>query len=167
MPEVLLGLLWGSLFGGVFCLVTLAIGRLNAEMLVNSYPPDIQARFGPMRPRVRRQANIAGVMLLAALLAVVIAGVLDLRARVGLGWGSTFIFLLVMFQTWNLIDLVILDWLLLITLRPRFMILPGTEGLPGYRDYRYHFRKFVRGILLTAVMAGILTPVVMAINFFS
>jgi hypothetical protein len=37
-----------------------------------------------------------------------------------------------LFQVWNLLDLLLLDWFVLMTLRPRFMILPGTEGMAGY-----------------------------------
>lgn len=161
MATVFLGLLWGLIFGGVFSAATLAIGRINAEMLLSSYPPDIRARYGSMRSEVQRQARAAGLVLMAALLGVIAGGLLHLHARAGLEWGRTFLFLLIMLQTWNLIDLLILDWLVLMTLRPRFMILPGTEGMAGYRDYRYHWGKFLRGILLITLMAAVLTPLVM------
>jgi hypothetical protein len=62
-----------------------------------------------------------------------------------------------MFQTWNLMDLLILDWFVLMTLRPSFMILPGTEGLAGYRDYRFHFQKFLKGIVSTLMLSGMVT----------
>ena len=40
----------------------------------------------------------------------------------------------------NLVDLILLDWLLFTYIQPRFVVLPGTEGLAGYRDYWFHFR---------------------------
>ena len=39
------------------------------------------------------------------------------------------------------------------------MILPGTEGMAGYKDYGFHFKAFLRGTVLcfiaSLVMAGI------------
>ena len=39
-----------------------------------------------------------------------------------------------------------LDWLLFCTVQPRMMVLPGTEGMAGYRDYRFHFIGFLKGL---------------------
>jgi hypothetical protein len=38
----------------------------------------------------------------------------------------------------HLIDLIVFDWLVFCTIQPRFAVLPGTEGMPEYRDYRFH-----------------------------
>lgn len=78
---------------------------------------------------------------------------------------NTFIIVLIMFQVWNLIDLVLPGWFLLLTLQPSFMILPGTEGMAGYRDYSFHFRKFLNGIVLSFLMSGVLTLVSLAVEW--
>lgn len=65
---------------------------------------------------------------------------------------------------WNLLDLVLLDWFLLMTLKPSFMILPGTEGMKGYRDYAFHFRKFLNGIVFTLILSGIVTVIAMGVE---
>jgi hypothetical protein len=161
------GSLWGLIFGMVFCVATLIIGRINVEMLLNDYPPDIRAKFGPMSIETRKQANFASLPLLGALIAVTITSILQLRQSVGeLTLANTLIVTIVMFQVWNLMDLILLDWFILMTLRPRFMILPGTEGLAGYRDYRFHFRKFLNGIFFTLILGGIVTAVALGIDAF-
>ena len=159
IPQLILfGSLWGLVFSAVFCAGTLLIGKFNVKMLVNDYPPDIRARSGPMSAETRRQANLASLPLLAGLLLVVIMALVQLRLAVGeLSLLNTFMVTLVMFQVWNLIDLVVLDWFILMTLRPHFMILPGTEGLAGYKDYRFHFRKFLNGLVFTTILSGIVT----------
>jgi hypothetical protein len=159
------GSLWGLIFGAVFCAATLIIGRINAAMLLNDYPPDVRAAFGPMSATLRRQAQIASLPLLTALLLVIVLALAQLRRLTGeLEWLPTFIVLVVIFQVWNLVDLLILDWFLLMTLRPRFMILPGTEGLAGYRDFGFHFRKFLAGILFTLLLAGVSTAIAMLVE---
>lgn len=159
------GSLWGLIFGAVFCAATLIIGRINAAMLLNDYPPDVRAAFGPMSATLRRQAQIASLPLLIALLLVIVLALAQFRRLTGeLEWLPTFIVLVVIFQVWNLVDLFILDWFLLMTLRPRFMILPGTEGLAGYRDFAFHFRKFLNGIFFTLLLAGVSTAIAMLVE---
>jgi hypothetical protein len=57
----------------------------------------------------------------------------------------------------NTFDLIILDWLIFCTIRPRAMVLPGTEGLTGYRDYRFHFIGFLKGLGFSLVGSLLIT----------
>lgn len=162
---ILHGILWGSILGVVFCAATLVIGWLDAAMLLNDYPPDIRAKFGAMSEETRRKANIASLPLLAAMSLVVVMGFGQLRILAGqFTFINTFIVSIVIFQMWNLIDLVILDWFLLMTLKPRFMILPGTEGLAGYRDFVFHFKKFLRGIFFTLFLSVIVAAIALLVE---
>jgi tetrahydromethanopterin S-methyltransferase subunit B len=57
-------------------------------------------------------------------------------------------------------DLLILDWLMFCTWTPQFVVLPGTEGMAGYKDYGLHFRGFLIGLLIVAVISAIVTAIV-------
>jgi len=161
-----LGVLWGTVFGMVFGIAMLIIGRVNAEMILNDYPPDIRAKYGAMSERTHKQANLASLPLLAILGLVVALGLGQLRSLYGeLTFLNTFIVSVVIFQMWNLLDLVLLDWFLLMTLKPRFMILPGTEGMPGYNDYAFHFRKFLSGIVFTLILSLIVTGIALCVEW--
>jgi hypothetical protein len=65
-----------------------------------------------------------------------------------------------MFGTFTILDCFVLDWGL-VYWQPRFVVLPGTEGLAGYRNYWFHFRGFLIGIpiilALSALVAGIVS----------
>jgi hypothetical protein len=56
----------------------------------------------------------------------------------------------------NLIDLIVVDWLIGIRLQPRMMILPGTEGLAGYDDFKFHVRGFLIGLVGTLAASPIM-----------
>ena len=162
---VQLGAVWGTVLGVVFSLAVLLIGRIEPEMLLHEYPLDIQAKYGPMRGSVRRRANWAGLVLLVALGSVVVLGLSQLRAASGeLRFLETLLVSAVLFEVWNVLDLVLLDWFLLQILRPKFMILQGTEGMAGYDDYKYHVRKFLNGIVLTAVLALVVTVIAVGVE---
>ncbi len=46
-----------------------------------------------------------------------------------------------MFWVVNLADVVVVDWLFFMTLLRGRVVLPGTEGLAGYNDYFFHFKR--------------------------
>jgi hypothetical protein len=166
MQLLQLGLVWGTVFGLVFSAAMLIIGRINAEMILNDYPPDVRAKYGPMSEATRKQANMVTLPLLATLGLVVALGLGQLRNLSGeLTFIETLIVSTVIFQMWNLLDLVLLDWFLLMTLKPKFMILPGTEGMAGYRDYWFHFRKFLNGIVFTFILALVVTVVALGVEW--
>lgn len=160
------GVTWGTVFGLVFSAAMLLIGRINAEMILNDYPPDIRAKYGPMSESTRKQAKKATLLLLAVLGLVVALGLARLRTSSGeLTFVETLVVSTVIFQVWNLLDLVLLDWFLLLTLKPKFMILRGTEGMAGYTDYKYHFRKFLNGIVVTFILALVVTVIALGVEW--
>ena len=160
-----IGLVWGSIFGVVFSVAMLIIGRINAEMILNDYPPDIRTKHGPMSDSTRKQTNKVTLPLLATLGLVLALGLGQLRNVTGeLTFVETLIVSTVIFQVWNLLDLILLDWFLLMTLKPKFMILPGTEGMAGYSDYKFHFHKFLNGIVFTFILALLVTGIALGVE---
>src|SRR5262249_50377080 len=147
LSGLLVGLLW-----------------LNPEILLNDYPPDIQEKFGPISERSKRQRFVAAVLIGAIGLAIVAASFSAVRADAGgkISFLTAFVHLFVMFSVFNVVDLLLLDWPL-VAIRPHFIVLPGTEGSPGYEDYWFHFRGFLIGIVLILIASGVMAGVVAAV----
>ncbi len=57
-------------------------------------------------------------------------------------------------------DLVILDWLIVSTITPRFVMIPGTEKA-DYQDFSHHYKAHARAavplFLLCIVLTGVVT----------
>jgi hypothetical protein len=49
------------------------------------------------------------------------------------------------FFLFNLVDLLILDWLIICTFRPRWVALPGAEHIVIAKPYLQHFKGFLIG----------------------
>ena len=64
-----------------------------------------------------------------------------------------------MFGTFNVLDCFVLDWAL-VYWQPRFMVLPGTEGMAGYTDYWFHFRGFLIGIPIVLTGSALFAAIV-------
>jgi hypothetical protein len=48
----------------------------------------------------------------------------------------------------------------LVYCQPRFVVVPGTEGMAGCRDYRFHFRGFLIGIPVVLLASALAAAVV-------
>jgi hypothetical protein len=122
-------------------------GSIAADMWVGDYPPDIKQRYGPMSPRAARLRPFVAAIFFAAVLLIPVLGLFALRAEVGsVSFVPAFAFSLVALLVFNTFDLLVLDWIFFCTVQPRAMVLPGTEGMAGYRNYRFHFVGFIKGL---------------------
>jgi hypothetical protein len=139
MPDLTPLLQHGSLYGAILSvLMVLAFvgaAYLNPEIWLPDYPPDIRERFGPMSERAKRQRRLVGMPVFLLLTGVLVLSSVRL-AQIGSEslffsvFSGTFVVLLVS----NAVDLLILDWLVFVTLRPRIVVLPGTEGAEACDD---------------------------------
>ena len=169
MPDLVLLLRHGVLYGAVLSVLMLlafaGAAYLNPEIWLPDYPPDIRERFGPMSERARRQRRLVGIPVF-----LLLSGVLVLSSVRLAQVGSESVFFSVFFGTFvvllvfNVVDLLLLDWLVFVTLKPDIVVLPGTEGAEGYGDYGFHFRAFLKGLagsfVGSIIVAGVATGII-------
>jgi hypothetical protein len=74
-----------------------------------------------------------------------------------LTYGMAFITLFGEYFLVSMFDLLVLDLWMFYTWTPPFLVLPGTEGLAGYKDYRPHLKaQLTTGNLLLAIFSAVL-----------
>ena len=150
-----------SVFLGAMVILTLA---WNREIWLHDFPPDVQAAYGPpRRPETKRQKTIAVALFFGGLLGISALSLATLAQRLGgLSFAAVFVNLLVMFMLFNLVDLVILDWLILGVLWRDLGYLPGTDrNLPGYKQiWGLAFQGFLKGSAGILVASAVLGAVV-------
>ncbi|HEV8580538.1 MAG TPA: hypothetical protein VGX68_15835 [Thermoanaerobaculia bacterium] len=163
-PVVQHALLWGLLMSAVLFAFILAVVRFNPEIMLQDYPPDIRARYGPMSERTKRQRIPVAIVSVLVLLAVVAGSFLRLPEIWGddVGFLPAFVHLYTMFTVFNVLDLLVMDWLM-VRLQPRFIVLPGTEGMAGYQSYWFHFRGFLIGLPITLAASLLFAPLAAAV----
>jgi hypothetical protein len=146
-PIIIHAVAFGLVLGVVLGALLLVVGWANAEIMLNDYPPDIKAKWGPMSERTKRQRVFVAAGFLIAIVAVVAWSLQTLPAFVAreLTFASAFVYFTTMFGTFNVFDWLVIDWGL-VYWQPRFLVLPGTEGMAGYQSYWFHFRGFLIGI---------------------
>ncbi len=154
----------GALLSVLASIFLAAVLRFNPRLLLQDYPEDIQQRVAPKTERERCWSLGVGIPFLILLGAVPFISTLTLKRQGGAGlsfpqlflnaFGVVFIF--------NLVDLLVLDWLMFCTVTPGFVVIPGTEEMQGYKDYGYHFRAFLTGTVFS-IVAGLVIGGVVAL----
>ena len=162
LPIISNALVFGVVLGSILFTTILVVVRINPETMLRDYPPDVQAEHGPMSDRSKRQKFLVTILVLAEMFGVIVASlapILDDAEAAGL-FPTMFVHFFVMFSVFNVLDWLVLDWLIVVSIRPSFLILPGTEGMAGYRDYAFHFRGFLIGIPITLAASLLLAALV-------
>jgi hypothetical protein len=137
---------------GVFVLFTM---RINPRLWLQDFPADIQALVPPKTRAEQRQTIIWGIPLVALFVGIPLASTWLLKDQ----HGGELPFLVAcghaygVFVVANLFDLLIIDWLGFALTDPQRPPFPGTEGAAGYRDYAFHARGFLKGMLIGVVFA--------------
>ena len=168
MDVLNMGLLYGAIVTVVFVAAILLTFRWNPEIWVQDLPPKLRDRYGPVGPSATRDSRIAGVAMFSAIGVILVYAILRLFQRAGGNPGFWAIFLLVFvaLQTANVIDLVIIDWLFVATIKAKPLMIPGTEDWEGHDDYAFHFRAFLKGFVGMSVASAIFAGMAMLIGSF-
>lgn len=134
--------------------------KKNSIWVSRGFPPALRAAFPTLTDSEKRKSIVLRVPLLVLMLLIPLAyiGYAKVAGDQGFlqNWWEGFLILF----SFNLVDLLVIDWWILCFLTPKFLVAPGTEGHPGYKDYGFHFRGFLRGTVLVAVMALVFAGVV-------
>ncbi len=150
-PRMLLD---GALLSLAATTLILASLWSNPRIWLNDFPADIRQAVPPKTDAEKRASLRWGLPLMALLLGGPLVSTLLMERDGGEApFGSLFGHAFVVAFAFNIVDLLVIDWLVLCTWTPRSLVLPGTEGMAGYKDYGHHFRHFLIGTVFSAVVA--------------
>lgn len=142
----------GTILSLVVTLYIVLTAVINLRLWLKDYPPEIQAMVPPKTAAEKKLSLLFGIPLIAIFLGGLAVSTLVLRGQAPeLPFTALFLNGFGVAMVFNLFDLLILDWLIFCALTPRFVVLPGTEGAAGYKNYYFHFVGFIKGTIFSAV----------------
>lgn len=136
------GLLWGSVAALGAGAVLVAALFVAPYAFFNDYPEDVRSAATPPTARDRKIGLAVGLIFFVTLLGSIGAVVFTWgAANPGASFVELALLTLVAILLFVIVDIVLIDWLLICTLRPRAIVLDGTEDCAGWRDYGFHVRE--------------------------
>jgi hypothetical protein len=159
--------LWAIVVDGLVLSAALGlviVGSLayNPRLWINDAPPRVRALAAPLTTRERRDRKIVAALFALALIGATAWSAWRLLARHGdeVPVGATFAHFFGVMFLFNLFDLIVIDWLMLLVVRPAFLARLAVAGL-SYEEtvggYGYHFRAFLKGMGVVAVFSLLAT----------
>ena len=147
-----------SLVASIFLLVLL---RFNLRIFLGHFPKEIQEIVPPRSEKERRISILLGLLIGTPLISALLWRTATLGSHsfwelFAYAFGVLFIF--------NLVDLLILDWLIVCWVKPHWVILPGTEHIAIPNPYVHHFKEFLMGTVGLGVV-GLAIAALLSIKF--
>ena len=143
------------IYAVIFSTFILSTLFINPRMWLHDYPDKIKEIAPGKTEKEKKQTLVLSVFFIPIFIGYPIITILIYENPVT--FFGLFLHFLILFQFTNLIDLLILDWIIFCTITPKWIIIPGTTVKDGYKDYKFHFIAFLKGIVIITVTALILS----------
>ena len=129
------------------------------RMALSDYPEDVRAAVPPRTQEEFRAGIILTIPLLILLIAYPLRSVHRVEFILGgeISYGMAFLVIFCEYFMVSMFDLIVLDWLMFYTWTPKFLVLPGTEGFVGYKNFRPHLKaQLITGNLTVIIFSALL-----------
>jgi len=124
------------------------------------YPEVIKNKVPPQTRREKLLATVIGLPWFVFVLGFPIFSTYALKSKLGdeIPFLTAFLNVFVLSLLATLGDLIILDWLIVSKITPKFAIIPGSEKA-DYKDFSHHYKAHAKAtiglILICFIIAGI------------
>jgi hypothetical protein len=145
-----------SLLVSIWLMFTL---RVNARIFLHDYPPAIQEKVLPKTVAEKRLTYVFGIPFMLLLILGAFFSTMVLKASDETQFWVLWLNAAGIMFVFNVVDWLILDWLIFCTITPHFVVIPGSEGMAAYKDYGFHFRGFFHGIVYS-VLGGLIIAMI-------
>lgn len=149
-------LLEGLIYSVVLALIVTVSQLFNARLWLNCYPKAIQDIVPPRTKSEMRKKLIVGIPFMLIMLGYPLYSTFVLKAGMGSSYNYWigFLNLMVIQNSFNLFDLIVLDWLVFCTIKPKYLMLEGTAGMKEYSDYIFHLKAAGKGLLISVIFSA-------------
>ena len=152
----------GAILTAVLSAALVLMLYLNPRLALSDYPEDVKAAVPPRTRKEFRLGVALAIPMLIVAVGIPLYSAWLVRAQSGgdLTYGRSFAIILGEYMLFSAFDLIVLDVGMFYTWTPRFLVLPGTEGMAGYKDWRPHLKaQLTTGSLIVVVVSAVLAVV--------
>ncbi|MCB0034281.1 MAG: hypothetical protein KDE51_09690 [Anaerolineales bacterium] len=156
---VTVSLTTGFIVSAVLTVLILVSLANNPRIWIQDAPQEMQAVMTPLTAQEKRVRILWAIPIFAVALIPPFAALAWYQAaQQPLGYWQGVLFLWLVMMTFNVIDLLLIDWLIVVWWHPSWTMLPEVEHLNHLNNYAFHFKAFLKGtvgITLFALIGGL------------
>ena len=152
----------GGILTAIVSTILVSMLYFKPRMALSDYPEDVKAAVPPRTKEELRAGIILSIPLLILFIAYPLYSVWRVKIVFGdeLTYWMSFAIIFGEYFMVSMFDLIVLDLFMFYTWTPKFLVLPGTEGFAGYKDYRPHVKaQLTVGNLMLGIFSALLALV--------
>jgi hypothetical protein len=145
----------GTLLGGGLGLLILLSLFVNPRIWLQDYPAEIRDQQPPLSRREKNLRALCGVFIIGGLFGGLLMSTWLLRASSGgvLSFPTAWLHMYGLFTTFNLVDAVVIDYMILGSLKPVRLLVPGSAALlQRHLTLGRYLHDFAKGQLIGVVI---------------
>ena len=148
-------LAYGISMSAVLTMILLGSIAYNPMLWLRTYPEDVKSKVQPKNNQGKKLALIFQIPFLIIMIGVPIFSTAILKSNMGneFSFWIGFANFAGISSMFNLVDTVIIDWIIFCKITPKFIIIEGTERMEGYKDYTMHLKAFIKGLIITIILS--------------
>lgn len=150
---------WIMLVPMMLLLLAICFGK---EAFRADYPSDIRACMPPASKKEKRAGFLWGGLFMSSLILAITATTWLFLSKHYADFTEAYLVALLAEVVFLIYDLVIVDWFVICTLKPRRVVIPGTEHCEGWSDYKFHVKQLLQVKVLVANVLLVILPAALA-----
>ncbi|MEM9386687.1 MAG: hypothetical protein AAGA68_16630 [Pseudomonadota bacterium] len=147
---------FGLLNSALISVLILLSFKHEPRLWLHHFPEQMQALVPAKTAAEKRLERRWGVPIIGCMIVLPLAVAMWRHQTHGFTYLDAYLFLWIATQTFNLMDLLVLDWLVTVRWSPPWMQLQGAESMKRYDNYWFHFVGFLKGLLIGSVGAAVI-----------
>lgn len=157
MIPISISLIYSVIYIALFSLFTLITLKINPRIWLHDYPKEIQDDLEPKSALEKRDSVRLSLFFILLFVGtpLIMTFLNPIRMSGSIPYLPYFFHFMIILQLANLNDLLILDWLIFCRITPGFLVISGSEGHKGYKNYLFHFVGFLKGCIISTVISAI------------
>lgn len=150
-------LLEGLIYALVLAVIVTGSQLVNPRLWLNCYPKAIQAVVPERTKGEMRAKLLVGIPFMLIMFGYPVYSTFMLKANLGsqYTYWIGLINMIVIQNAFNIFDLLILDWLIFVAIKPKYLELEGTGGMKEYGDYMFHLKGARKGFILSVAYGAL------------
>ncbi len=154
MPEIVNGIfIYGLISSLLLSSIIVSSLMINPRIWMQDLPKELQQKIPPKTKKEKQQTWYVMLPFMTIILLGPVFAITDYLGVIhptSLNFVQCLILSYGMYFIFNLFDLLIIDWLLICTITPKFIQIPGITA-SDLKNYKKHGMDFIKGIFLIII----------------
>jgi len=148
----------GSILTALLTFIIVFTLYVNPRLALRNYPEDVKSAVPPRTKKEIIQSTLIAIPFFIIVIGIPLYSTWLIKQEYHdvFNYWTAYITIFCELLIFFLFDFIVLDILMFSFLNPKFLVIPGTEGKKGYKDYSMHIKAHAKGFVMLVIFSALL-----------